>query len=273
MAARIVHPPIQIGDRFGRLVITKIYQERTGKQLRIFCSASCACGSYVEKVRNDALRNGSTSSCGCILKNKRAKVGDKYGKLTVTNVFSEKKGKQTRLYCSVICECGNQVARVADYAIQTGKTKSCRGNHPKYPDEWSRTREAFSNAKQRCTNVSNPCYPNYGGRGLTFDFKNVEELIAHIGIKPTGFDLDRIDNNKGYCLGNVRWVSRKENQANRRISTHYFVDGIKYDSAQDAAIANKVKAGVIRRWCEGRKEANAFYPPKPNCWVEKKYQT
>lgn len=42
---------------------------------------------------------------------------------------------------------------------------------------------AFSAAKQRCTNPKNPMYASYGGRGIEFKFLNFEQFWKHIGKK------------------------------------------------------------------------------------------
>ena len=44
-----------------------------------------------------------------------------------------------------------------------------------------------------------------------------EQFYAEVGLKPTpAHQLDRIDNDKGYEPGNVRWVTKSQNERNRR---------------------------------------------------------
>lgn len=46
-----------------------------------------------------------------------------------------------------------------------------------------------------------------------------EAFLQDVGPCPNkDFDLDRIDNNKGYEPGNLRWVSRQDNLLNRRVT-------------------------------------------------------
>lgn len=46
-----------------------------------------------------------------------------------------------------------------------------------------------------------------------------ETFLLDVGVCPNkDFDLDRIDNNKGYEPGNLRWVSRQDNLLNRRVT-------------------------------------------------------
>lgn len=77
-------------------------------------------------------------------------------------------------------------------------------------------RKVYMDAKSRCCNPKLRCYPNYGGRGIEFRFKSYKEFIAHIGPRPKGYVLDRIDNNGHYEIGNVRWVTWSESNTNKR---------------------------------------------------------
>lgn len=76
---------------------------------------------------------------------------------------------------------------------------------------------------QRCTNPSNPAYERYGGRGIKVcvEWQDFAAYLAHIQSLPhcdePGYSLDRIDNDKGYEPGNVRWATAKTQAENRRV--------------------------------------------------------
>ena len=81
--------------------------------------------------------------------------------------------------------------------------------------------KSWAQAKQRCFNPKCDAYPWYGGKGITMCkewINDFEAFFSYIGKKPNGYQIDRIDNSKGYEPGNVRWVSKRENIANRTIS-------------------------------------------------------
>lgn len=54
--------PIQVGDRFGRLVIVEIYKENG----IIMCDCDCDCGKTTQVAKGNLIREeGGTKSCGC----------------------------------------------------------------------------------------------------------------------------------------------------------------------------------------------------------------
>jgi len=72
-------------------------------------------------------------------------------------------------------------------------------------------------ARDRCTNPKNPQWKRYGGRGIEFRFETLQDLMVHIGPRPSAeHSIDRIKNNKHYEAGNIRWATRREQQRNTR---------------------------------------------------------
>ncbi len=71
----------------------------------------------------------------------------------------------------------------------------------------------------RCTNPNHKSFHNYGGRGIGVApaWKSFEQFYADVPPKPEGrYQLDRIDNEKGYGPGNVHWATPRRNCRNRR---------------------------------------------------------
>jgi hypothetical protein len=85
---------------------------------------------------------------------------------------------------------------------------------------------AYCRAMQRCRDLNDKDYPNYGGRGILFLFSSYEEFIACIGFKASkDLSLDRIDPEGHYEIGNVRWATQKQQQRNRRNNVNVEYDG------------------------------------------------
>lgn len=79
--------------------------------------------------------------------------------------------------------------------------------------------KAFRSMHNRCYDIQDKSYHNYGGRGISVcdrwhDFNNYYDDI--IGLWKKGLWADRIDNNKGYEPSNFRWVTPKESGRNTR---------------------------------------------------------
>jgi hypothetical protein len=66
----------------------------------------------------------------------------------------------------------------------------------------------------RCSNPKNPGFKSYGGRGIAVQAEwdcsktGFQSFLDHVGLMPEpGLSLDRIDNDRGYAIGNCRWAS------------------------------------------------------------------
>src|SRR5579859_6236686 len=88
---------------------------------------------------------------------------------------------------------------------------------------------AWQHMKNRCLNPRDPKFHRYGGRGITVHAPWVSSFSLfsdHIGPRPTEkHTLDRIDVNRGYEPGNVRWATQKTQQNNRTNTRIVIVDG------------------------------------------------
>ncbi len=90
---------------------------------------------------------------------------------------------------------------------------------------------ALGHIVQRCTNPRHPDWPNYGGRGIVVADEwrgrgGFDRFLAHVGPKPTaGHSIDRIDNDRGYEPGNVRWATRSEQNQNTRSNVFVTFNG------------------------------------------------
>lgn len=75
---------------------------------------------------------------------------------------------------------------------------------------------------QRCNNPKCTNYKNYGARGITVseEFKDCKVFINYIESLDgysRGKQVDRIDNNKGYERGNLKWSTQSEQNYNKRV--------------------------------------------------------
>jgi hypothetical protein len=118
--------------------------------------------------------------------------------------------KKQTLYCR-LAKPGATVEVAFEKAVQH---QEFHGMHdvPEYPI-W----QAMVN---RCTMPANPAYRHYGGRGITCCQRWLDSFQAFfqdMGKRPSlKHSIDRIDNDKGYEPGNVRWATRVQQARNTR---------------------------------------------------------
>ena len=85
-------------------------------------------------------------------------------------------------------------------------------------------RACWYGMRSRCLKPHFRDYRHYGGRGIGIwppwvdSFKTFEhDVEAAIGPHPgKDYTLDRIDNDKGYVPGNLRWATWSQQMKNRR---------------------------------------------------------
>lgn len=119
------------------------------------------------------------------------------------------------------CSCGKVFERLA-YPVFKGYVKSCGCLRRASKHGISNTSfyKVVKCICARCKNPNNPRWSSYGGRGITIYepwAKNPKLFLEALGPPPDeNLSIDRIDNNKGYFPGNVRWADRKTQQRNTR---------------------------------------------------------
>lgn len=84
------------------------------------------------------------------------------------------------------------------------------------PSEWAYLRRVYDGAKERCNNPHHISFKYYGLRGIQFKFKNFNEFCMELGHRPPRTSLDRINVNRHYEVGNVRWATAEIQSTNNR---------------------------------------------------------
>lgn len=195
-------------------------------------------------------------------------------------------GKKKRM-AIFICDCGELVVKNFSL-VKLGKTKSCgclkfaSPESVKHGYYGTTEYKSWAAMHQRCGNPNDNGFKWYGARGIKVcaEWNEFKKFIADMGDKPSHkHHIDRIDNNGNYCEENCRWATPKQNQNNKSTSKYWFVNGVKFSTASEASLATGYSRSQVSRMCLGRKpekkkkSMTKNYPPKPNCWVEMKYQT
>jgi len=151
-------------------------------------------------------------------------AGDRFNFLTVVSRPEKLGGK-----VEVKCDCG-VVKFVDSYGMRSGAIKSC-GCYGRSVRQAAKFRHGHGTKGMRSPEynvwanmISRCCYEKhtdfylYGGRGITVcdAWKDFKKFFEDVGKRPANHTLDRIDVNKGYEPGNVRWATLSEQARNKR---------------------------------------------------------
>lgn len=135
-----------------------------------------------------------------------------------------------KAYWLCVCACDAFVI-VREYHITSGAVKSCGclrregqralATHHRVPKYLHNT---WAGIIQRTTNPKAPNWKYYGARGISMhppwraDFDVFrDDVLRLLGPRPAdGFSIDRIDNERGYVPGNIRWATAKVQRRNQR---------------------------------------------------------
>jgi hypothetical protein len=182
-------------------------------------------------------------------------LGQRFGRLLVTE-FVRIDG---RPFWKCQCDCGRTTIKHIGQLRGIGATRSCgcligetarktwtthgRTNTPEY--------KIWNQMIQRCTNPNDPSYKNYGGHGINVYEGWVGQFMAWLAeAKPRPspkHTLERIDNDKGYVPGNIKWATRREQLNNTRRNHHITVNGETLTLTQAAAKLGLTVAAIFGR--------------------------
>lgn len=222
------------GKKFGRLTAI----ERTGSDKRgeALWKFQCDCGNIVA-LPSYRVRKGFTISCGCYRKDQsinRGKdlKGQRFGRLIVLERIGLDKFKQNIWKCR--CDCGNEVTERANQLL-SGKVRSCgclksEGNNTRHGMCYTRLNSIYRKMKERCLQVNNPRYEDYGGRGIKVcdewlgknGFENFYKWAMENGYRED-LTIDRIDNSGNYEPSNCRWaddITQMNNMRSNHLLTY-----------------------------------------------------
>lgn len=176
----------------------------------------------VETVRNPSSKPESRAVL--------TRPGTRFGRLVVER-------RDALGYVVMRCDCGETVA-LTGRQVQAGKRYQCDSC-----DTWDRKplikkylgddiyrsiRQRGHNALRRCEDPSAQSYKNYGGRGIRFDYQDLDHYTLHVGMLAQfhGLDkqADRKNNDGPYSPENTLLVSVSENIRNRRNT--FMIDGV-----------------------------------------------
>lgn len=193
-------------------------------------------------------------------------LGRVFGKLKVVERMESSKAGAARW--KVLCECGAQkVLRSSQLTDQHTGDCGCMfiTNARKRLTTHGMTDtlefRVWTAMRKRCTYTKHPAYHLYGGRGITVceRWGCFNAFYIDMGACPfLDGSIDRIDNQKGYDVGNCRWLPRAQQSKNRSNVPLY--DGL---TLPEVAKKHGIAYGTLRnRVMSGVPKEQWFHPPR-----------
>lgn len=131
------------------------------------------------------------------------------------------------------CGCGNEI-EAKNIDVERGRLIMCKDcatklTAPSLRQKYASEYTTYCHMLSRITNPDDKDYFNYGGRGIRICdewLNSFDAFFLAMGPKPfPGYTIERKDHNGNYCPTNCCWLSRAEQNANKRDNVQATING------------------------------------------------
>ena len=191
-------------------------------------------------------------------------LGKRFGRLVVISECSPGCNGSVRWVCQ--CDCGNITNPIYGTTLRNGTTVSCgcyqkervRQTMEKHGQYNTKLYYVWRTMKRRCFVSSDKQYINYGGRGITMhaewkdSFETFRDYVTALPNYGTpGYSIDRIDNDKNYEPGNIRYASKEVQSNNTRRNVPIEINGITKNMSQWSRLSGVSATTIYYRYKRG----------------------
>lgn len=163
-----------------------------------------------------------------------------------------------------------------DRTQHDGYSSRCRDCTKQYMKNYAMRHPLYicwKSMRVRCDNNTSSGWMNYGGRGITYqeefyDYKSFYELVYPIyenAVKEYGnkvkLTIDRIDVNGNYEVNNIRFVTKRENDNNKRNTVRVEYQGKEWTIPELSGIAVVCESTLRERLRRGWSVKRAVNEP------------
>ena len=154
-------------------------------------------------------------------------AGQKFGDVEVikkhhTKIVYYKKQKVVKDFYLCRCKCGKEfIAYKHSLTRNVDRIESCGCKNGTHHLTKTRCMRILYGMRKRCSDKNCLSYKDYGGRGISVckEWMEKPESFYYWAMENGYSDnltIDRINVNKGYCPENCRWVTKAEQNNNKR---------------------------------------------------------
>jgi hypothetical protein len=147
----------------------------------------------------------------------------RFGRLVAIKI-SGKDGARNKWLCK--CDCGNET-HVRSTHLTNLCTLSCgclakemvRERNTTHGGSYTPEFSVWKGIKYRCYDKTCKSFSDYGARGIKMSeaWMDFAQFLKDMGKRPTpNHTIERIENDKGYCAENCKWITKSEQAWNKR---------------------------------------------------------